>query len=271
MKLQSLGYRSDLIFTKFDGEVSDRGSYLVVRTLTNPNYFWGNLLIFDRVPRKGDFARWKSISKAEFTDPRIYHMTFAWDTPTGDEGDVSEFLAEGFRLERGVCLTARSIHLPAKHHPDLVVHPIETDQEWEDSIQIQISCGNDSLSKQAWEGFYRNQMDRYRNMVKTGIGHWFGGWLGGKMVAGLGLFRDGNLGRYQLVSTHPSYQRQGVCGSLVFLSAKYGMEKMGLETLVMVADEEYHAARIYETVGFKPTEKMLGVCWWDKSRTKQQY
>ena len=47
MKLRSLGYQSELIFTSFDGKVEDRGSYLVVRTLTNPNFFWGNLLIFD--------------------------------------------------------------------------------------------------------------------------------------------------------------------------------------------------------------------------------
>jgi hypothetical protein len=40
---------------------------------------------------------------------------------------------------------------------------------------------------------------------------------------------------------------------------------MGIEKLVMVADENYHAARIYESVGFKPVEKIYGVCWSDKS------
>jgi hypothetical protein len=35
---------------------------------------------------------------------------------------------------------------------------------------------------------------------------------------------------------------------------------MGVETLVMVADESYHAAKIYESVGFAPQEKMYGLC-----------
>lgn len=38
---------------------------------------------------------------------------------------------------------------------------------------------------------------------------------------------------------------------------------MGVDTLVMIADEHYHAARIYESVGFKPVEKIRGLTWWD--------
>ena len=56
MKLRSPGYQSELIFTDFDGQVDDRGTYTVMRTLTNPNYFWGNLLVFDRAPTRADLA-----------------------------------------------------------------------------------------------------------------------------------------------------------------------------------------------------------------------
>jgi hypothetical protein len=41
---------------------------------------------------------------------------------------------------------------------------------------------------------------------------------------------------------------------------------MKLKKLVMVADEHYHAAKIYESVGFVPTEKQVGVNWYDRSR-----
>jgi hypothetical protein len=37
---------------------------------------------------------------------------------------------------------------------------------------------------------------------------------------------------------------------------------MGVETLVMAADEDYFAARIYESVGFMPTERQVGVHYW---------
>ncbi len=64
MNIRSLGYRTDLIFTRFDGLTEDRGSYLVVRTFSNPNYFWGNLLIFESAPRIGDFEKWTTLFKS---------------------------------------------------------------------------------------------------------------------------------------------------------------------------------------------------------------
>jgi hypothetical protein len=199
MKLRSVGYRSDLIFTNFDGEVFDRGDYLVVKTPVNPNYFWGNLLIFDRSPRVGDFEKWKTIFVKEFDDPRIYHLTFAWDSPEGDTGQVSEFLENGFNLDKGVVLTAQKVQAPKKMHSLVVVKPIESNQEWEDSIRVQTACGGGTLSKQQWEGFYRSQMDRYRKMVQIGLGQWFGAFVNGKIVGGLGIFTDEEIGRYQIV------------------------------------------------------------------------
>lgn len=53
MQPTSLGYRTDLIFHRFEGEVTDRGHYLVIHTPSNPSYRWGNLLIFDAPPEAG--------------------------------------------------------------------------------------------------------------------------------------------------------------------------------------------------------------------------
>jgi ribosomal protein S18 acetylase RimI-like enzyme len=260
MELKSLGYKTDLIFTKLDGEVLDRKSYLVVKTLSNPNYFWGNLLIFDRAPRAGDFAEWKNLFSKEFLDPSIYHMTFAWDSE--DLGDIAEFVTAGFKFEKGIVLTAAAgkIHMPKKHHPRIQVSPPKNSQDWEDSIQVQIACGSEVLSKREWEAFYRSQMDRYRRLIDLGQGQWFCAYLNDRVVAGPGIFKDSKIGRFQIVSTHPDFQRQGICGSLVYKAAQYAFKEMKLETLVMVADEEYHAAKVYESVGFRPTEKLLGLC-----------
>jgi hypothetical protein len=46
MNVKSLGYRTDLIFPTFDGEIIDRGDYLVIRTPKNPTFYWGNFLLF---------------------------------------------------------------------------------------------------------------------------------------------------------------------------------------------------------------------------------
>lgn len=269
MNLKSLGYRSDLIFTDFDGKVEDRGSYLVVRTLSNPNFFWGNLLIFDRPPRSSDFEEWKSLFKKEFTDPSIYHMTFTWDSPSGDVGDVSRFVENGFELQKQVVLATSEVNEPPHLKSDLVVRPLSDTEEWEQMIGIQTDSAHSNLPRNEWESFYKSQSTRYRKMSQAGLGHWFGGFLNNKLVAGLGVFHDGEIGRYQIVCTHPEYTRRGICGTLVYRSAQFAFQEMQLKKLIMCADEEYHAARIYESVGFRPVQKEHGVYWWDKNRNQK--
>jgi ribosomal protein S18 acetylase RimI-like enzyme len=260
MELKSLGYKTDLIFTSLDGEILNRGSHLVIKTLSNPNYFWGNLVIFESAPKRGDLFHWKALFKSEFTDPAIYHMTFAWDKE--EIGEIEEFLKEGFSLEKALVLTAtrKDICLPLKHHPNVQIRPLKSESEWEETLQIQIACGGGALSKYEWEKFYRSQGSRYQKLIATGKGQWFCAVLESRIVGGLGIFQDGDMGRFQIVSVHPKYQRQGICGSLVYESAKYAFEKMQISKLVMVADEEYHAAKVYESVGFRQTEKIYGVC-----------
>ena len=161
MELKSLGYKSELIFTGFDGEVLDRGEYLVVRTLTNPNYFWGNLLIFDRPPLPGDFEKWRAIFKREFTDPRIYHMTFAWDSNAG-AGDSAQFIAHGFDLQEQAVMSTTYVQPPPKFNESLEVRPLLGDQDWLDMIELQIVSGDDKLPREEIAKFYRSQVGRYR-------------------------------------------------------------------------------------------------------------
>jgi hypothetical protein len=38
MNIRPLGYRTDLFFPAFDGQIVDRGEYVVVRTPSNPTF-----------------------------------------------------------------------------------------------------------------------------------------------------------------------------------------------------------------------------------------
>src|SRR3990172_6867910 len=58
MNPRSLAWRTDLIFPRFDGEILDRGRYLVIRTPSNPTFYWGNFLLFDGPPAPGDDEPW---------------------------------------------------------------------------------------------------------------------------------------------------------------------------------------------------------------------
>lgn len=261
MKLTSPGYRSQLIFTDFDGASFDRGDHVAIHSPKNPTYFWGNLLIFDRAPRKGDAKKWRELFAKEFTNPEIYHQTFAWQS--NDKPELTEFEQLGFKLETTTVLTAEDVFLPPKYNAELEVRPI-TQDEWPEMIELQLSTSQPHLTKDAWREFYSNQAKRYQKMEEADFGNWWGGYINDQLVAGLGLYYRNGVARFQNVSTHADHLRKGYCQTLVYEVSK----KTPKHTLVMCADPDYHAIKIYESVGFQKTATEQGVSWFDPVKAK---
>ena len=267
MQVQSLGYRTDLIFPKFDGQILDRGSYLVILTPTNPTFYWGNFLLFPNPPGEGDLENWKAIFTKEIgSKQKTEHFAFGWDSIQGKLGQVKPFLDEGFNLSQSVVLSTRQVNIPPKFNQEVVVRPLSEDWEWEQATQNQIACRDPGHSLEGFQIFKSDQMRRYRQMTRAGLGLWFGAFLEKQLVADLGVFAAGNTGRFQQVGTHPDFRRRGICGTLVYRASCHALEHMAVSTLVMVADEHYHAAKIYESIGFQPEEKQVGLDWWEKSK-----
>lgn len=260
MNLRSFGYRTDLIFPRFNGEISDRGNYLVIRTPSNPTYWWGNFLLFNGPPAEEDFERWQTLFAEEIgAPPTVKHMTFGWDTVSGEQGYIKPFLEVGFKLDELLVLTTRSVNPPPKLNAEVNIRPLHESWEWQAAIQNQIDCHDEGFADGNYQLFKERQFAAYRAMSEAGCGHWFGAFLGEKLVADLGVFTDGEVGRFQAVETHPDFRRRGICGTLVHQASSFAFEHMGAGTLVMVADEHYHAAKVYESVGFRPTEKQVAL------------
>ncbi|MBN2556677.1 MAG: GNAT family N-acetyltransferase [Anaerolineales bacterium] len=266
MDIRSLGYRTDLIFPAFEGEILDRGEYVVVLTPTNPGFYWGNFLLFPNPPGEGDLETWKALFTREIgSRQKAEHFAFGWDTVGGEVGVIQPFLDEGFDLEQSVVLSTQEVGIPPKYNREVVVRPLTADWEWEQATHNQIACREAGHGLEGYSVYKRAQMARYRRMSCAGLGFWFGAFLGEKLVADLGVFAAGGLGRFQQVGTHPDYRRRGICGALVYQASRHALQGLEIDTLVMVADEHYHAARIYESVGFQPAERQAGLVWWQKS------
>jgi len=98
MIVKSLGRQTDLIFSRFSGEVIDRGAYTLIQTPSNPEYHWGNFIIFDRAPDVGALREWKEIFDCEFPYYlKPHHYSFTWNEERS--GDLSEFLLANFDHE----------------------------------------------------------------------------------------------------------------------------------------------------------------------------
>jgi ribosomal protein S18 acetylase RimI-like enzyme len=267
MHIKSLGYRTDLFFPKFEGEIHDRGDYLVVLTPTNPGFHWGNYLLFSSPPSKGDFERWKDLFTREINSRQeTHHMVFGWDTVHGETGEAQPFLTAGFQLSQNLVMTARQIVLPPKYNHEVDIRPLSTDWEWQQALENQVTCRDAGFGLADYTVFKQAKMKRYRQMSVAGQGEWFGAFHQGRLVADLGLFCEEGVARFQSVETLPDFRRQGICGTLVYQAACHGFERMGAKVLVMIADENYFAARIYETLGFRPEERQSGLAWWAEGK-----
>ena len=254
----SLAYTTDLWFAQYEGEVNDRGSYSVILTPSNPGYWWGNFILFENAPQEGDAPIWLEMFEREVgKPPKVKHIALGWKAQ--EEGFVQAFLDKGLRFDKSIVLTAQTVNKPPKVNKEAIFRLLETEDDWRQVLELQVLCREESFVEAPYRLFRERALKRYQNMIADGMGNWFGAFLNGKLVADLGLFYKGTIGRFQHVETHPEYRRRGLCGTLVHWAASYGFKHYGVKTLVMVADPEYHAARIYESVGFKPTEYQYGL------------
>jgi len=260
MEVHSLGCQTDLFFPQFDGEVIDRDFYKVIRTPSNPDFYWGNYILFRDAPVSGDREAWEHVFDVEIKSRLpVRHYAFCWDSAAGDTGRSQEFTANGYSLLRGIVLAAEVVNPPPKANDEVEVRPLHAEWEWRQALQNQVDCRGDGFTLEEYLPFKREQMARYHRMSDAGLGHWFGAFCEGKLVADLGIFVRDGMARFQSVGTNPAYRRLGICGTLVYQASQYAFANMNVGTLVMVADEDYFAAAIYESVGFRPRERQVNL------------
>lgn len=261
----SLGWRTELIFARFDGEVTERDDHLVIRTPGNPTFWWGNFLLFDHAPRDGELARWRACFDAEIAarHPASRHVTFGIGASVASFELPREFAAAGYTSYASTVLTLRPAQLraPRKAIDAQHVRIQRLALPAQAPLAVELQVATDEGQHLPVDGplgyrvFRERQMARYGAMERAGLGHWFGVFTpGGELVADCGLYSDGRLGRFQFVSTHPAWRRRGLCSALVHAVCRHGFDAMALASLVIIADPEDVAIGLYESLGFVRTE-----------------
>jgi ribosomal protein S18 acetylase RimI-like enzyme len=245
-----------------NGEILDRGEYLAVRSPSEPTFYWGNLLVFAKPPQDGDLRRWEALFATEFKDlPEVGHRTFVWDK-TDSPGVVEEFAGAGYRVEHSVVLTAQDLVLPKHPNSEVQIRTLESERDWQDLLDLKVVCRDEGHEENHFRGYAAGRLRGYRKRIDAGSGEWYSAFVGEQQVASLGMFRSDGSGRFQVVITHPAFRRRGICGTLVHHVARQTLDRSDIDSLVMLADTEYHAARIYESLGFSASESLTGLCRW---------
>jgi ribosomal protein S18 acetylase RimI-like enzyme len=225
----------------------------VVRTPSNPSFYWGNFLAFADPLRAGDAARWGELFVRHH--PSARHRAFAVDSPAGVAGDPAEVAALGVQLQLGSVLTAAApLSGPASA---ATVRTVRDDADWRQLLEVRLSCENGPPAPGSAD-FLTAKAAEDRRLAEAGVGAWFGAVVDDRIVATLGIFADGGgTARYQNVETHPAFRRRGLAGALLRHAARYARERLGAHTVVIVADPDYHAIDLYRSVGFRDAERQV--------------
>jgi len=256
--IASLGFQTDLMLLASQGsQVEERDDCLVVRSPHNPDFWWGNLLLFRAAPEEASVEEWERAFVREF--PAASHRAFGVDGTSGGTANYEEFVGAGYDVEASVVMTATEVHAPPHPNHDATYRALDLTDRVDRESAIALRMANAPTMEPAdYRLFLDRTMDSMAALQRKGAGSWFGAFLDGRMVSGMGLYSDGDgLARFQSVDTHPEARGLGLAGTLVHHVSSYGLSTLGAKTLVMVADPGYHAIRIYRSVGFENTESQV--------------
>jgi ribosomal protein S18 acetylase RimI-like enzyme len=253
MDVRSLACRTDLALLRLAGsELEEHDDHIVVRTPGNPTYWWGNFVLLDRPPTVDELPAWMELAAATY--PTSWHVAFGVDGTAGTRDDLAVFAAAGLTAETSSVMTATAVHDPPRPNRDATYRPLTSDDDWHQQIELGIAGEHED----GGQHFVVAKTAAERVLSARGIGAWWGAFVGDRLMASMGLFAvSPGLARFQSVKTHPDARGRGLAGTLVHEVSRFGFDELGAQTLVMVADPDYLAIRVYRSVGFEDTETQL--------------
>jgi RimJ/RimL family protein N-acetyltransferase len=256
------GWRSDFIVHRHDAVIVERDDCIVVRTPDNPTFYWGNFLLLPQAPRDDELAHWLSRFDDEIArlQPASRHRALGVNAPCASIA-LPSWQRAGFELQRSdvMQLHARRLRAPVRAARGEVAFR-SADLPRETDAFVDLQCADtQGHSPAGYREFRRRKMAAVERMRRAGDAQWFGLWCDGVLAADCGLVRDGPLGRFQHVETHPAWRRRGLCTALVHAVSSWGFAQWGLETITMIADPDDVAIGIYRSLGYASAMQTLGL------------
>jgi RimJ/RimL family protein N-acetyltransferase len=235
-------------------EIVDHADHVVVRSPGHPGFWWGNFILLPRAPRAREAAGWLARFAAELPD--VQHVAIGVDFGDPAAAERSGLPEAGLRIERTTVLTADTVHQPPHVNQAVEYRPLAGDADWQQSVELRVAAyGNTEATAR---DFDEQRTVAARRVSENGHGAWFGAFADGRLAAQLGIFSDGGgVARYQNVETDPEFRRRGLAGTLVWQTGQWAQTRLGARTLVIVADPEDEAIRVYRSVGFRDAETQI--------------
>ena len=255
--LRSLTLRTELLTLSGLSQLSDAGDYIVQSTPAEPDYWMGNQIIF----KTTDVGRAQAEALFERHFPDARHRAFVWDAPDLQSEAISDDFAEaGYEAEHVDALVLAGPLRDAPLPSGITIRPFEDEADWIAALDLQEEVGiEQGYDQRGHRAYLAGRNKGRRSQIAKGLGQWFGAFDGDLLVAQMGIFHDDTVARYQAVETRTSHRRRGVCSALLRHAALWALDRAPQASVVIVAEANGPAGRLYRSMGFAHRETIRGV------------
>jgi GNAT superfamily N-acetyltransferase len=196
-------------------------------------------------------------------DARIRHVTLRWDGITGaiEQSTVGALAAAGFAIEHTWVMTATEVTARPATSDALEIRPLErAEMAAVAALDLMLAERHDEPFRQ----FLHRRAIAKQRLVERNLARWWGAFdrtlpPRDALVGSLGLVPLANVARYQDVQTATSHRRRGIASGLLAAAAR------DHTTLVIVAEPDSAAARVYGRAGFAVAERIASACRYPRS------
>lgn len=254
--LRTITMSSELLALTGFSTLEDFGSYAVQRTASEPNYWVGNQIIVKDMELP--VLDTVSIFERHFPDAR--HRSIVWDQNGMDPKLISDALTPlGFEVDAFDALVLKDRLSDAQTPGGITLRPLMTEADWDQSCDLQCEIGQEEgYPIETHAPFVARRNETRRNQIEQGLGQWFGAFEGDLLVAQMGMMHDDKVARYQSVETRKSHRRRGICAALLRYTGLWALDRAPDADLVIVAQADSDAGRLYRRMGFAHFEIVVG-------------
>lgn len=250
--MKSLEFATDLMVQEGQTEIQRFDDRFVERTPKEPNFWFGNRVVFYQPPTSADDL----IAQFHADIPEARHICISWDIPNLNLQSVKDvFGSTGLRVEAGDVLALRQDLRRAEAPKGIAIRPLVSTSDWQQSEAIgRADLLKDDVPEAGLDTYLANRTTARQEQIAKGLGQWFGAFDGDTLAGDMGIFNNDQLIRYQSVQTHESYRRRGICSALLCSSLDWARRRAPTAQPVIVAQADSDAGRLYRRAGFELAE-----------------
>jgi ribosomal protein S18 acetylase RimI-like enzyme len=249
--MNNLGFLTDFKLLGVNSEVKEYADYFLVKTPLNPTFIEGNCMVLKSPKLLEDKAKLESRFKTHFeTVINQHHVSFKLMSKPSDEL-LQVYLQDEYEYDKLAVMTyVGAKNIASVLEPKIgTIRTFNSNSDWEQWAKNEIEERPMIYTEASFKEYLFARVDVYKELAAKGFGDFYGVFENGELLASAGLYIFDEIGRFQQVRTMEKARRQGICKALIQFMHTQNASQM--QEAVIVADEAYHALKLYEGLGFK--------------------